>query len=382
LDLSPEILSTAISPDGTLVAAVTALPGTPAVQPGSFDSYWGRAGHVRIWDWQANEFIGESIETETLPLDCAFSPNGNELLVACAYGQVLRINARRPRILSEAAHPGRMLAGYALPKRMVRYAQEGDRFFTAGFGESVRLWTSAGELLAELKHDHIVRDANFSVTGEHLVTACEDGMVTVWDAQSGEPLAAPLKHSAKVHSVNFGPEGILVASGCDNGMASVWDWRQGARVCPDLVHTTGVYSVCFSADGRLLITAAEGELRFWERFTGRQVSSPRFVSMNEPLLVMNRSSQVAITSSSHAGAIQAPNLSSVFNLREVDVLNGFGVHSDELRALAEVLSGRRVELGGSTALTSDEWWERWESVIATYRPQAAGGATQRIQAGR
>jgi WD40 repeat protein len=362
LDLSPEILSTAISPDGTLVATVTALPGTPAVQPGTWDNYWRRPGYVKIWNWQANEFIGEPIETKTLPMDCAFSPDGSELVVVCAYGVVLRINARQPNIMGEAAHPGQMIAGYCLPKRMVRYAQKGNRFFTAGFGKSVRLWTNQGGLLAELKHDHMVRDANFSSSGERLVTASEDGTVTIWDAQSGKPLGAPLEHPAKVHSVDFGPEGKLVATGCDNGMASVWNWRLGVRVCPDLEHTTGgVYSACFSMDGRLLITAAEGELRFWERFTGKQVSSPRYANMNAPSLVINSSAQVAVASSSHAGAIRAPNLSSVFNLREVAVLDGFGIHPAELSTLAEVVSGRRVELGGSTALTSDEWWQRWDS---------------------
>lgn len=40
-----------------------------------------RAGHVKIWDGQANEFIGESIETKTLPMDSVFSPDGKELSV-------------------------------------------------------------------------------------------------------------------------------------------------------------------------------------------------------------------------------------------------------------------------------------------------------------
>jgi WD40 repeat protein len=346
-----------------MVAAVTALPGTPAVQPGSFDDYWSRPGHVKIWNWQANKFVGEAIETKTLPMDCAFSPDANELVVVCAYGHVLRIDARQPKVMGEAAHSGQMLAGYLLPKRMVRYAQKGDRFLTAGFGSSVRLWTSAGELLAELKHDHMVRDANFSNTGNHIVTACEDGTVTIWDARSGKPLGVPLKHPARVHSAIFGPECKLVATGCDNGMASVWDWRRAVRVCPDLEHPSGVYSACFSADGRLLITAAEGELRFWERFTGKQVSSPRFANINEPMLVINPQAQVAIVSSSRAGAIRPPNLSSVFKLRELRALDGFGVNPNELRILAEVVSGLRVELGGSTALTSDQWWQCWESMI-------------------
>jgi hypothetical protein len=225
------------------------------------------------------------------------------------------------------------------------------------------LWTNDGELLAELKHDHVVRDAKFSAAGDYLVTACDDGKVIIWDAQSGESLGATLEHPAEVHSADFGPEGRLVVTGCGNGMVNVWNWRQGVRVCPDLAHTTGVYSACFSGDGRLLITAAEGEVRFWERFTGKQVSSPRYGNIDEPLLLVNCSAQVAVASSSHAGAIQVPSLGSIFHLHELDTLEGFGIHSDDLRALGEAVSGRRVELGGSTALTSDEWWQRWESVI-------------------
>jgi WD40 repeat protein len=294
---------------------------------------------------------------------------------------VLLINANQRKVIGKAVHPAQTLLGYRLPKRMVRFAQEGDRFLTAGFGESVCLWTSEGELLAELKHDHIVRDANFSAKSDYLVTACEDCAVTIWDAQSGEPLTAPLKHPATVHSANFGPEGKLLAAGCDNGVVSVWNWRQGVRVCPDLVHTTGVYSACFGADGRLLITAAEGEVRFWERFTGQQVSSPRHANMNAPSLVINRKAQVAVASSSRGGAMHVPNLGYVFNLHELDELDVFGIRSDDLRTLAEVVSGRRVELGGSTALTTEVWWQRWESVIeygalkhgSNHDRQAAGG---------
>jgi WD40 repeat protein len=359
--LSPEIISTAISADGILVAAVTAMPGTPAVkQNGNLERYSRRPGQVRIWDWLNNQFLGEPINTKTLPMDCAFSPDGTKLVVVCAFGKVLRIDVEQPKVDLETAHPGSTNYGYLLPKRMIRFSEEGDRFITAGIGKSVRVWTSEGKLLGELKHKNYVLDANFSTAGDYLVTACEDGIVNIWDARSCKAIGTPLKHPGKVNSATFDPSGEFIATVCSNRMVSVWDWRHSKRVCPDLEHTSNVYSASFNVDGKLLITAADNKVRFWERFTGRQVSSPRVVNTFTTLLVMNRKSQVAVVSSSRQSSVEPPRLASVYHTHELAPLDGLGFPSENLRTLAEIVSGRRIENGGSTALTSDQWWGRWE----------------------
>jgi hypothetical protein len=84
--------------------------------------------------------------------------------------------------------------------------------------------------------------------------------------------------------------------------------------------------------------------------------------MNEPLLALNRRTRVAVAVSSRSGALEAPSLGTVFKLHELDALDGVRLDAKQLRIFAEVLAGRHIEHGGSTALTSDQWWQRWESV--------------------
>jgi serine/threonine protein kinase len=113
-----------------------------------------------------------------------------------------------------------------------------------------------------LEHAAAVLDARFSPDGRWIVSGSQDGMVTVWDAGTGEKQFAFRAHENHVRSVAISPDGHRLATASWDGTAKVWDFdpeRAGGEKSP-LYTLTGhgkVNSVAFSPDGQRLASGGE-----------------------------------------------------------------------------------------------------------------------------
>ncbi|HET6879173.1 MAG TPA: protein kinase, partial [Pirellulales bacterium] len=367
LKLNADLIGSALSPDGRVVAAFAPAPGSPAIdQNGNLAAYGNRPGRVTLWEWGTAKLVGEPIPTTSLPIDGAFSPDGAKLAVVCAHGEVLLLDAQEGRTLARVSHPGGDVYGFLLPKRMVRFSPRGERFVTLGFGWTARVWSASGAFEAELPHENYVHDANFSPTGEFVVTACQNGVARVWDAETGAPLGSAMTHPDWVWSASFDPDGTRVATGCRDNRARVWDWRAGRLACPAMKHEAKVFSAAFAAQSGLLVTAADGEIRFWETDTGKQVAPQRKTNVFETRLVIDANAKWGVVAGNQPDP-QANNMVDMFSLSEFDPLEDSALDRQELTLLAEMVSGRRVEGGGSDYLTSDQWFERWAALSTAFR---------------
>jgi WD40 repeat protein len=56
----------------------------------------------------------------------------------------------------------------------VDYLQEGDRYLTAAFDSTARIYDGTGRLIDSLKHNGVVLTAFFSPDGNHILTASQD----------------------------------------------------------------------------------------------------------------------------------------------------------------------------------------------------------------
>ena len=124
-------------------------------------------------------------------------------------------------------------------------------------------------------HDGIVTSARFSSDGQHIVTACADGKVRVWDLTSTEPVAPAIDHGDFVDYAEFNAQGTRVVTAGRDGRARVWDARTAAAITPPLRHPGGVPFATFSPDGRRVATAGwDGTARVWDAETGGPVRPP------------------------------------------------------------------------------------------------------------
>jgi hypothetical protein len=122
-----------------------------------------------------------------------------------------------------------------------------------------------------------------------VLTAGHDQTARIWDAASGNLLTPPLRHSKRVARAAWSPDGKRVVTAGYDHAARVWDASTGHPLTPPLLHSDVVSYAEFSPDGRRVVTASwDGTAQTWE-----------FESADTPV--------------------------------------------DDLRLLAQVLSGRRIE---------------------------------------
>jgi eukaryotic-like serine/threonine-protein kinase len=120
------------------------------------------------------------------------------------------------------------------------------------------------ELLMLGRDAGLVSPASFSPDGFLVVGLSDDGVVRVWDAQTGKELLV-LRDGARggMGWVLFSPDGErIVATG---GTARVWDARSGV-----LLHRAGLGNGAdsFSPDGVRIYTEAVDGVRVWDAKTG------------------------------------------------------------------------------------------------------------------
>jgi len=100
-------------------------------------------------------------------------------------------------------------------------------------------------------------DASFSPDGELLATSGDNGMVQLWNADTGRPHGSPLSgHQGGVSRVEFSPDGRLLASAGDDGTVRLWDVASGQPSREPISAQAGmVYDVAFNRTGELLATS-------------------------------------------------------------------------------------------------------------------------------
>jgi WD40 repeat protein len=159
-------------------------------------------------------------------------------------------------------------------------------------------------------HPDVASIATFSRDGRHVLTACRDKLVRVWNWRTGELVCPPFGHDHEVHGVSIHPDPHWILTGSDDRTLRVWEWQTGKPVTPRLPTGGAVLSLAVTPDGRHAVVG--GFMDTLKIFSLDDLSVPK----------------------------------------ELD--------ADDLCTWAEIVSGRRVqEGGGMTNLTGEEWLMRW-----------------------
>ncbi|KAG8711758.1 hypothetical protein FRC08_015493 [Ceratobasidium sp. 394] len=159
------------------------------------------------------------------------------------------------------------------------FSPNGHRMATGSFDGMVRVWdaeTGAALLEPIRGHSNWVQSVAFSHDSHRIVSGSFDKTVRVWDAETGVALLGPLQgHSNFVMSVAFSPDGHRIASGSYDETVRTWDAKTGVELLQLQGHSGAVWSAVFSPDSHRVVSgSADKTVRVWSVDTGAVLLEP------------------------------------------------------------------------------------------------------------
>lgn len=149
----------------------------------------------------------------------------------------------------------------------------------------IGLWTLVGKtkLPFVFQHDEEINDLCFTPEGDHLISASDDNMASVWDLKTGKKVR-DFPHDSRVNKVLALGDGRFV-TGCEDGSAIVWS-LQSEESIQQFFHRRPVKSLAANEDKTLVAVGtgeaehlwsdieANGTVRVWDLKHGYEVSGP------------------------------------------------------------------------------------------------------------
>ena len=129
-------------------------------------------------------------------------------------------------------------------------------------------------------HEGLVGVAVYSPDGSRIATAGEDGLIKIWDAESGEVVLTLSGHEGPVYEVIYSPSGGMIATAGEDGTARLWEattgevmiWNlhSGVRELALKASDQLIFFLAFSPDGKRLAGAGEdGSAYVWDALNGK-----------------------------------------------------------------------------------------------------------------
>jgi WD40 repeat protein/serine/threonine protein kinase len=159
--------------------------------------------------------------------------------------------------------------------RTTAFSPDGRWLMAGDWGGLMCIWDLTGKQAAHtfLAHTFGVCQALFSKDGKRLITAGDDQLVKIWNAQSlGEtPIATLTETNGPVLGLALTPdEKILISATGEEekpcpGIITFWDLASQREVARFLGNPTGIRSLVLSVDGRVLATGSwDSTVELWD----------------------------------------------------------------------------------------------------------------------
>ncbi|GAB2633380.1 WD40 domain-containing protein [Nocardia goodfellowii] len=166
----------------------------------------------------------------------------------------------------------RILPGHDNWPWPVVLSKRGSVLATGDAAGVLRMWSlPSGDLLHECRPADGGRELIYSMDFHNgtLAAAYRDGVVRLWDIETGTEEGKFAAAPVPVYRIVFSPSGALLATGAADGTVSLWDPDTCLRVRELTGHTGRVYTLAFHPGLPILASGdTEGGLRLWDIETG------------------------------------------------------------------------------------------------------------------
>ncbi|KAF8676780.1 WD domain, G-beta repeat [Rhizoctonia solani] len=243
-------------------------------------------------------------------------------------------------------------------------SKDGKRMVTAGDDGTISVWdvsTGRRVLGPVKKHENYVYAVTFSPDGTMVVSGSYDHSIYISNAYTGDTLVGPLKgHTKAVTSLSFAPDGSFLASASEDHTIRIWNPITGAQVGSALRgHTDCVMCVVFTSSGDQLISCSDDRtIRTWNWRTGTVIGKPLKGHTDWVDCIALSPDDMHIASSSRDCTVR------IWNLKRMETVVGpLMGHTDRVASVAYSFDGKRI-VSGSFDRTIRVWSAETGDLIA------------------
>ncbi|EJF58666.1 WD40 repeat-like protein, partial [Dichomitus squalens LYAD-421 SS1] len=238
---------------------------------------------VRVWDAVEGKAVGKPFKGHTSRVNSVlFSLDGLQIVSGSSDSTIRIWDFGTQQTIRTISHP--LLDGVL----SLSLSPDGKRIVSGCGNGGILIWDletygiGGGPLVG---HSSTVCAVSFSPDGRHIVSGSSDATIRIWSAEEGASVEStrdasfsyPSKYKpARILDLRFGPllayspDGRRIVSGSDDGVIEMWDADTGNSIGVALKGQSSKDIVCvrFSPDGRrLIVVSASKTPRVWDSTT-------------------------------------------------------------------------------------------------------------------
>ncbi len=257
-----------------------------------------RGTDVKAVDSQTGKTVWE-IQASQNVQDIALSSDGDLLATMGGKGQVelWELDEQKKLRTWDISHPGRSVAFSSDAKMLVATSEGFDR----NLNRSLLIWnTQNGKKLVEITPNLRCRQVAFTRDDSKLAVVGESAAIELYDTTTWQHHSTAIGHISSLASLAVSADGKLLATGDAEGLVCLWQADSGKLLGRIPIGNSYIMALGFHPDGKQLAVATAAELAVWSVGDHKKLSSaplpggPKWRTRPEDLAYTSDGNQVRL----------------------------------------------------------------------------------------
>lgn len=211
----------------------------------------GDGNEIMVWDTTSGQ-LRQSFMTDALTSRILFTPDGQRLLAAEDTAKIRTLQVATGKVLSSFDE-------HMAPVRAMSISRDGTKVASGGKDGILLIWDAdSGERIRDWKAHHLtISGIAFCPQGSEVVSCGVDRLIRVWNLDSPMVFPESSGHTERVNEIAFSSSGELVASASKDGTVRLWDAKSATAEGTLTGHEGMVLAVAFNQHSDWLLSAGE-----------------------------------------------------------------------------------------------------------------------------